>query len=202
MSESVEIGFEQKIHVLSLNAILPTRQVSQRVRATVKYRRIAHSVAQLGLIEPLSVTRQPGSSQYLLLDGHVRYAALREHGSSEARCVIAKDDEAFTYNRRVSRLSAVQEHYMIVRAIERGVSEEKLARALDLDVGAIRRRRHLLSGIAPEVAELLKDKPIAHHAFTKLRKMKALRQLEVAEMMISANNFTSNYAKAVRRQHQ
>jgi hypothetical protein len=197
MSEPVEIGFEQKIYVLPLNDILPTRQVPPRVRVTVKYRRIAQAVAQLGLIEPLSVARQPGSAQYILLDGHIRYEALREHGSSEARCLISKDDEAFTYNRRVSRLSAVQEHYMIVRAIERGVSEEKLARALDVDIEAIRRRRHLLSGIAPEVAELLKDKPIAHHAFTKLRKMKSIRQLEVAEMMISANNFTANYAKAL-----
>jgi hypothetical protein len=34
---------------------------------------------------------------------------------------------------------------MIVRAIERGVSEDKLAKALNMDVKAIRRRRTMLS---------------------------------------------------------
>lgn len=62
---------------------------------------------------------------------------------------------------------------------------------------AIRQRRHLLSGISADVAELLKDKPVGHHAFQKLRKMKPIRQLEVAELMVSANNYTVSYAKAL-----
>ena len=86
---------------------------------------------------------------------------------------------------------------MIVRALERGVSEEKLARTLNVDVKVIRQRRSLLVGISDDVAELLKDKPIGHHAFQKLRKMKSIRQLEVAELMISANNYTASYATAL-----
>jgi len=31
--------------------------------------------------------------------------------------LISTDDEAFTYNKRISRLSAVQEHRMIAKAI-------------------------------------------------------------------------------------
>ena len=40
--------------------------------------------------------------------------------SARARrlCLIADDDEAFTYNKRVNRLATIQEHYMIVKAIE------------------------------------------------------------------------------------
>jgi hypothetical protein len=86
---------------------------------------------------------------------------------------------------------------MIVRALERGVPEEKLARALNVDVKGIRQRRHLLAGVSGDVAELLKDKPVGHHAFQKLRKMKPIRQLEVAELMVSANNYTVSYAKAL-----
>ena len=127
----------------------------------------------------------------------MRPSALRDHGSQEARCIVADDDEAFTYNKRVNRLAVIQEHHMIVRAIERGVSEDKLARALAVDVGVIRTRRQLLNGISPDVAELLKDKPVGTQAFQKLRKMKPIRQLEVAELMVSANNYTSNYARAL-----
>jgi RepB plasmid partitioning protein/ParB-like nuclease domain len=184
MSEEVRIAFEQQVLLLALNDILPSKVLAPRLKETTKYKRIVASVAQLGLIEPLSVARQKGG-RYLLLDGHVRFDALRAQGASQARCVVAEDDEAFTYNKRINRLSAIQEHYMIVRALERGVPEEKLARALSVDVKVIRQRRHLLCGISSEVAELLKDRPVGHHAFQKLRKMKPIRQLEVAELMVS-----------------
>jgi len=110
---------------------------------------------------------------------------------------VADDDEAFTYNKRVNRLATIQEHYMIVRALERGVSEEKLARALDMDVKSIKRRRSLLDGVAPEVVELFKDRAVNPVTFDALRKMKPIRQIEIAELMISAGNYTSAYAKAL-----
>jgi ParB-like chromosome segregation protein Spo0J len=194
--DEVRIAFEQEVIIIPLASILPSKMLAPGLKETAKYKRIAVSVAQVGLVEPLVVARQSGGS-YLLLDGHVRLSALREQGSGEARCVVAVDDEGFTYNKRVNRLSAIQEHYMIVRAIERGVPEDKLARALNVDVKVIRLRRKLLAGISPDVAEVLKDKPVGHHAFQKLRKMKPIRQLEVAELMVSANNYSSNYAKAL-----
>lgn len=197
MVDPVKIAFERKIIIQPIADLLPTKGLPAGVRETVKYRRIAASVAEVGLIEPLSIARQKGSGGYLLLDGHMRLDALRFLGATEAACVVADDDEAFTYNKRVNRLATIQEHYMIVRALDRGVPEEKLARALNVDVKVIRQRRHLLSGISADVAELLKDKPVGHHAFQKLRKMKPIRQLEVAELMVSANNYTVSYAKAL-----
>lgn len=196
MSDPVKIAFERKILNLPIADLLPTKALPAGVRDTVKYRRIAASVQEVGLIEPLSIARQKNGS-YLLLDGHMRLDALRFLDAPEAPCVVADDDESFTYNKRVNRLATIQEHYMIVRALDRGVSEEKLARALNVDVKVIRQRRHLLAGISPDVAELLKDKPVGHHAFQKLRKMKPIRQLEVAELMVSANNYTVSYAKAL-----
>ncbi len=186
MADPVKIAFERKILTLPIADLLPTKALPAGVRETVKYRRIAASVAEVGLIEPLSIARQKDGS-YLLLDGHMRLDALRFLGAPEVACVVADDDESFTYNKRVNRLATIQEHYMIVRALDRGVSEEKLARALNVDVKVIRQRRHLLAGITADVAELLKDKPVGHHAFQKLRKMKPIRQLEAAELMVSAN---------------
>ena len=193
----VKAAFERELVTVPLDEILPMRKLPDKVRASVKYRRIAQSVAEVGVIEPLVVIRSPGEGPYMLLDGHVRHAILRELGERETRCLIASDDEAFTYNKRVNRLATIQEHYMIVRALERGVSEEKLARALDVDVRSIKRRRNLLDGVAPEVVELLKDRSVNPVTFEVLRKMKAMRQIEVAELMISAGNFTSAYAKAL-----
>lgn len=194
---SVKIAFEQRVRVLPLDHILPSKMLTASVIDSMKYRRIAASMGEMGLIEPLVVAQVKAGSTYTLLDGHVRLSILKERGVDHARCVVSSDDEAFTYNKRVNRLATIQEHYMIVRAIDRGVSEEKLARALNVDVGAIRNRRQLLNGIHDDVAELLKDKPAGMQTFSKLRKMKPIRQLEVAELMVSANNFSASYARAL-----
>lgn len=198
MADPVHIAFERKIAVLPTSSLLPRKKIADALKKTTKYKRIARSVAEIGVIEPLVVCRMnKKSSQYLLLDGHVRLVALQELGQAEVRCLIADDDEAFTYNKRVNRLATVQEHFMILRALKSGVSQEKLAKALDVDIKLIQRRRNLLDGICSEVVEMLKDKSVNPATFDVLRKMKPLRQIEVAELMAIAANWSSSYAKAL-----
>ena len=88
------------------------------------------------------------TNTYLLLDGHLRIEVLRDLGQIEVECLVSTDDEAFTYNKRISRLSPVQEQRMIAKAIERNVSKDKIARALDINVRSISRKVQLLDGIA------------------------------------------------------
>ena len=73
-------------------------------------------------------------------------------------------------------------HMRIVRAIERGVPEERLAQALGVNVSAIQRRARLMDGVCPEAQELLKDAPCPLTIFDTLRKMGPLRQVEAAEL--------------------
>jgi hypothetical protein len=198
MVAPVKIAFEKQIVVLPLSAILPLRSVDFSLKQSAKYLRIAHSISEVGVIEPLVVApMRQGQKQHLLLDGHLRHSILHDTGAAETRCLIAVDDEAFTYNKRINRLATIQEHYMIVRALERGVSEEKLARALNVDVKGIKRQRTLLDGVCPVVIEILQDKTVNSRTFEILRKMKPMRQIEVAEIMASVCNFTMAYAKAL-----
>jgi hypothetical protein len=144
------------------------------------------------------VSRDRGErGKYLLLDGHLRIEILKDMGAAEVCCLVSTDDEAFTYNRRVSRIAIIQEHKMILKAIERGVPEERLARALNVNVDAIRRKRKLLDGICPEAAELLKDKHVPINAFAEIKKMAPFRQIEAAELMVAMNKYTINYAKSL-----
>ncbi|WP_428560380.1 plasmid partitioning protein RepB C-terminal domain-containing protein [Pseudolabrys sp.] len=197
-SSTVKIAFDQRIIMLALDAILPLKQVSQAIKKGVKYRRIAKSIADIGIIEPLVVAPHPEErNKYLLLDGHMRREALVDQGERSARCLVSHDDEAFTFNKRVNRLATVQEHFMIVRALERGVSEEKLASALDVNLKVIKRRKTMLDGICSEVVEMLKDKSVNPTTFDVLRKMKPMRQIETAELMATVANFSSSYAKAL-----
>jgi ParB-like chromosome segregation protein Spo0J len=198
MVEPVKIAFQRQVVVLPLSDILPLRRVTASMKHMIKYKRIVASIAEVGIVEPLVLApRRSDGEPYMLLDGHLRLAALLDLDQTEAPCLIADDDEAFTYNKRVNRLATVQEHYMIVTAIERGVSEEKLARALNVDVKMIKTKRTLLDGICAEVAEMLKDKAIDSTVFASLRKMKPSRQVEAVELMSAVNNFTARYAQAL-----
>src|SRR3546814_5558729 len=67
----------------------------------------------------------------------------------------------------------VQEHRMIVRAIDRGVSPEQIADALGLEVQTIRKRSRLLDGIGSDAAEMLKDKNCPIVVFDVLRRMRS-----------------------------
>jgi hypothetical protein len=121
---------------------------------------------------------------------------LRDLGQTEVECLVSTDDEAFTYNKRISRLSPVQEQRMIAKAIERNVPKDKIARALDINVRSISRKVQLLDGICEEAVGLLKDMcPLA--VFDILRKLNPLRQIEAAELLINANNFSVSYASAI-----
>src|SRR5436853_1250611 len=179
MTQPVRIAFQRHVVILPLSDILPVRRVAPSVKQMHKYKRIVASIAEVGIVEPLVVApRQDDFGPYMLVDGHLRNAALIDLGHTTAPCLIADDDEAFTYNKRVNRLATVQEHYMIVKALERGVSEEKLARALNIDIKRIKTKRTLLDGVCPEVAEMLKDQSVDTEVFSLVRKMKPLRQIE------------------------
>ena len=86
---------------------------------------------------------------------------------------------------------------MILKGIEMGLAPERIAQSLDINVERIRERQQLLKGIAPEVVTMLKDRMVSQGVFTVLRKMKPMRQIVAAEMMVSASRFTVNYARMI-----
>jgi ParB-like chromosome segregation protein Spo0J len=194
----VRLAFEARGVHLPIASLTPLKRLRPSVKLSAKYRQILTSVEAIGLVEPPVVTPDPAEpGGHLLLDGHLRIEALKDLGVTEVACLIARDDDTFTYNKRISRLSAPQEHRMIARAIERGVPQERLASALGVNVQSIQRRARLLDGIGTEAAELLKDTPCPMAVFDVLRKMAPLRQFETAQMMVGQGNFGRPFAMAM-----
>lgn len=194
----VAIGFDLESLTVPVDKILPSRKAPVGISTSRKYMQIRSSIQEIGLIEPLSVgPANPKTGQYVLLDGHIRLIALQELNCSEVPCLVATDDESYTYNSRINRLSTIQEHYMIRRAIQRGVTSERLAKALSVDPRTIERKATLLEGICPEAAELLKDRQFPTDISRVLRKMKPTRQVECVELMVSANTLTISYIEAM-----
>ncbi|MEJ8852728.1 plasmid partitioning protein RepB C-terminal domain-containing protein [Variovorax rhizosphaerae] len=194
----VALAFLPKPLSIALVRILPSHALPAGFQQTRKFKQICASIAEIGMIEPLSISPvDRKSGQHCLLDGHLRWEALRTLDYEEAPCLVATSDETYTYNNYVNRLSTVQEHLMIRRAVERGVSPERLARSLCVDVRQITKKMTMLDGICPEVVALMKDRQFSTEVSSALRQMKPVRQIECMQLMVSANNTTISYAQAM-----
>lgn len=194
----VRLGFVRDILLLKLAQIVPLKTLRPGAKESKKYTQILSSVRTIGLVEPPVVTPDPKQAHvYFLLDGLLRIEALKDIGIEEVECLVSTDDEAYTYNKRINRLSAVQEHRMIVRAMDRGVPAEQIAKALELEASTIRRRFRMLDGICADAVEMLRETPCPMMAFEVLRQMAPIRQVEAADLMIGQNNFSTMFAKAL-----
>lgn len=192
------LGFIPEPLSVSLDLILPSRKVPEGLHGSKKFKQIQSSIDAVGLIEPLTVSKVDNQSgRYTLLDGHIRLLALKQLGFTYAPCLVATDDETYTYNNRINRLSTIQEHFMIRRAVERGVAPARLAKALSVDISHIIKKMNLLDGVCVEAAELLKDQHFSAEIGAVLRKLKPTRQVECVELMVAINNITVPYAQAL-----
>ena len=195
---NILVGFDLEIQTIPLDMLLPSKKVPDGAMSSRKFAQIKASIQEVGLIEPLSVSKpDPYKDEYLLLDGHMRVLVLKELGETEVPCLLAKDDETYTYNNRINRLSTIQEHFMLRRAIDRGVSKERLARAFNLDIRSIDKRVNLLEGVTAGAVVLLRDQQFNPEVARVLRKMRPERQVEAVELMIAANAITVTYAEAM-----
>ena len=192
------LGFVPEPITIRFEKLLPSRKPPDGIAISRKFKQIVSSISAVGLIEPLTVGKaDKASGTRILLDGHIRMLALQELGFTDAPCLMAVDDESYTYNNRINRLSTIQEHIMIRRAVERGVTPSKLSKSLEIDIEHIMKKLNLLNGICNEAVGLLKDRRFSANLSPVLRKMKPTRQVECVELMLATNNVTVPYANAL-----
>ena len=194
----VKMGFDRQTLKLSITSLVPLKPFRDVVKKTKKYQQILESARVIGLVEPPVVMPDAANTgRYFIIDGNARIEALKELDIADVECLITRDDDTFTYNRRVNRLSVAQDNRMIVRAKERGVSEAHIAETLGLGISTIRRRVKMLNGICPEVRDMLAEKPCPMKVFELLREVVPVRQIEAADLMIGNNNYSVVFTRAI-----
>ncbi len=190
-------GFDTSLVKIDIKNIIYTKIIATPTLDSRKYKQILSSVNEVGVVEPPVVTPDK-SGKYILLDGHLRIEALKYLEKTEVWCLISKSNEGYTYNKFVSRIGPIQENRMIIKAIEKGVSKEKLAKALNIDRKTLEMKLNLLEGICSKVADMLKcESNISSKVFLILKKMKPPRQIEVASLMKENRNYTTGFAEAL-----
>ena len=196
MNTAVKLSFELQTVTLELGKILPTKALSTVAKESSTYKTIEASLGVVGLVEPLVVFRQKDGT-YLLLEGHGRLSALLAAGEGTAECLVSTTETGLVYKRFVNHLSPIQANRMIVKVLDAGVPEERLATALNRPVSTIRMSRTMLKDICDDALEILKDKPIADGALRLFKHVKAPRQIEMADLMSKMGNYTKSYAAAI-----
>ncbi|WP_447873538.1 plasmid partitioning protein RepB C-terminal domain-containing protein [Serratia fonticola] len=186
--------FDNDFISINIDLLHNSKELPDNVKISHKYNQIFMSIKEIGLIEPIVVFRSKESSNVLILDGHLRVEALKDLGITDAHCLVAHEDDTYTYNKRVSRLTIVQEQKMLRKAVDSGVSINKLSVVLGASSDTLIGRIKLFDGIAEEVVTLLGDKHVPRALFIVLRKMKFDRQVEVVSFMISLDNYSKKFA--------
>lgn len=74
---AVRMSFEERTIAVRLADIQPLKLVSEEVKRSAKYRQIAASIAEIGLVEsPVVARSRDTTGKFLLLDGHPRLEVL------------------------------------------------------------------------------------------------------------------------------
>ncbi|ECN8823131.1 ParB N-terminal domain-containing protein [Salmonella enterica subsp. enterica serovar Newport] len=185
--------FNNHFHLYPIMSLSSSRSLPINVRSSNKYKQILTSIAEIGLIEPIMIFITD-NGEYKILDGHLRIEALKDLKVTHAHCLISPVEDTYSYNKRVNHLTILQEQRMLLKAVESGVSVEKLCAVLGLSQGIINTRLRISEGISKEALALLADKNVSQNVFDVLRKIKLNKQMDFVATMITLNNFTKKFA--------
>ncbi|WP_033576989.1 ParB/RepB/Spo0J family partition protein [Dickeya chrysanthemi] len=189
----IKFCFVKEFIDIDIQKLTPSKNLIPNVKKSIKYIQIKISIEEIGLIEPIIVYPENNGETIKILDGHLRVEAMKEIGLESVACLISTLDDAYTPNKHVNRLTIIQEQKMLKIAMER-VSIEKLSSSLGISIDTLKGRSKLLDGIDPKVISLLSDKHTPRAIFNVIKKMKPIRQIEAANMMISFDNYSRNFA--------
>ncbi|EDS7168081.1 RepB plasmid partitioning protein [Salmonella enterica] len=185
--------FSNQFQTYLVNNLVQSRPLPGNIKSSIKYKQIMTSISEIGLIEPVVIyITESGITK--ILDGHLRIEALKDLGITHAHCLVSPVDEAYSYNKRVNRLTLLQEQKMLRKAVESGVSIDKLSAVLGISYNIINTRLRISDGISAETVALLSEKNVPQNVFDVLRKIKPYKQAEIVNTMIMLNKLTRKFA--------
>src|SRR5690606_29800066 len=101
--KGVTLGFERESVIVPVAQLVPLKVLRPGTKESRKYAQILISVRAVGLVEaPVVAPDRKRRGRYFLLDGHLRIEVLKDLGIAEVECLVATDDETYTYNKRVT----------------------------------------------------------------------------------------------------
>ena len=176
---------------VSIVKLVPLHERSINARA---YTRLSSSIKAIGLIEPLCVYRENGS--FVILDGFLRYKACLDLGIETVPCIILPHKEAYTCNRMVNHLSAIQETNMISQSLGT-LTEEAIAKTLGLASVKHRIEHGLEVQLDPKVIDALERRKIRKTTAHDLTYVRPERQVAILEEMERHGDYSPAFVRTL-----
>lgn len=186
--------FENTSITINIDKLQYSKTLPQNFKQSNKYKLIMKTISVLGMIEPVVIYFDKKQECVKIVDGHLRVEALKELGELKIKCLVSTIYDTYTPNSKVNRTTIIQEYKMIQKAIDAGVSVEKLSIALDMSIESLRGKITILEGIDTEVVNMFANLAVPKGTFYVLKKMKPMAQIENANLMIQLDNFSRKFA--------
>lgn len=163
----------------------------------ISYASILSSISEVGLIQPLVVCPSTAKGKYRILDGHIRFYALKELNQQYVYCIVSNDDERYTFDAQINNLSTFQKAAMIAKAVKSNVPLERIATALAMSEKQILSDMNAAEGLDEKVVEILKTVNVTVKALKELRKVKSVRQIQIAQRMKALHNYSFTFVSSL-----
>lgn len=158
------------------------------------YKIIKSTIEAVGLLDPLCVYQENG--HFYILDGYLRYMALQELGIKTVPCQIQHDKEAYTYNKMVNHLSAVQQSRMLRKSLET-IDKKTIESAFGLKSITYRLANDILSQLHEDVITAVDKDIITRRSATELIHVHKERQCEIIKEMNRTKDYSISFARAM-----
>lgn len=189
----------QRVLYLPVDYIVPNPNQPRTMFVREGLEELANSIAEHGILQPLSVREVHG--RYQLISGERRLRAARMVGLSTVPCILvaASDTEsallALVENLQRRDLDFLEEAVALRRLIvQHGLSQEEAARKVGKSQSAVANKLRLLK-LAPEVLEAVKEGGLSERHARSLLRLPAEQRLEAARYM-AQNQLTVAKAEA------
>lgn len=179
---------------IDLEELVPLKERDIDLRKNRGYMKILSSINAIGLIEPLCVYQENG--HYVILDGYLRYKALRQIGEETAPCIINATKEAYTYNRMINKLSAVQESRMLRESLKK-IDQNTIADVFGVKSIQYHLGTAMLKHLDQKVISAVDQHRLSRRCARELTYVKRPRQVEILKEMDKCGDYSTSFARAM-----
>lgn len=179
-----------RILYLPLRQVVPSR--GARGQTTVQLQELAASIAQVGILQPLTVRKaRKDGAQYVVVSGNRRLMAARIAGLGEVPCILLSVDEAdaeliaLTENLQREDLHYFDEAECLQQYVNRsGLTQSQAAKRLGRSQPALANKLRLLNH-SPRVRQALRDFGLSERHARELLRLggETLRLRALAEIV-------------------
>jgi hypothetical protein len=179
---------------IPIELLVPLKEREINFKKNRGYKRIKSTIQMAGLLDPLCV--YPENGYYVIVDGYLRYMVFQELGVRMIPCQIQQSKEAYTYNKMVNNLSAVQQSRMLRQSLEtldKNTIEETFGiKSLDYRLATT-----ILKQLHPDVIKAVDKEIMTRRCATELTNVNQERQQHILKEMNRTKDFSISFVRAL-----